>query len=51
MEYAISVFILGLMVTALVGKGLLGAHDFAQEELKRQEEEKREVKANPQGTG
>ena len=35
MEYAISVFILGLMVTALVGKGVLAAQDFAKEELKR----------------
>ena len=40
MEYAISVFILGLMVTALVGKGVLGAQDFAREELKRQDGEK-----------
>ena len=35
MEYAISVFILGLMVTALVAKGLFAAQDFAKEELKR----------------
>ena len=41
MEYAISVFILGLMVTALVAKGVLAAQDFAKEELKRQDAEKR----------
>ncbi len=44
MEYAIPVFFLGLMVTALVGKGLLAAHEFAREELERQDAEKRSAK-------
>ena len=44
MEYAISVFIFGLMVTALVAKGLFLAQDFAKEELQRQDEAKRPEK-------
>ncbi len=39
MEYAISVFFLGLMVTALVAKGLFAAQDFAKEELQRKDSE------------
>ena len=35
MEYIISIFFLGLMVTLLVGKGLLAAQDFAKQELER----------------
>lgn len=35
MEYAIAVFILGLMVTALVFKGLLMSHEFTKQELQR----------------
>lgn len=46
MEYAISVFVLGLMVTALVAKGLFLAQDFAKEELQRQDEDQRPGK-NP----
>ena len=42
MEYAITVFILGLMVTALVAKGLFAAQDLA-EESQRQDEEKRQA--------
>ena len=40
MEYVISIFFLGLMVTLLVGKGLLAAQDFAKQELERQATEK-----------
>lgn len=36
MEYVISIFFLGVMVTLLVGKGLLAAQDFAKQELERQ---------------
>ena len=36
MEYVICIFILGLMVTLLVGKGLLEADEFAKTELGRQ---------------
>ena len=46
MEYAISVFILGLMVTALVAKGLFAAQEFTQEELRRHYAEK-VVEKNP----
>ena len=42
MEYAITVFILGLMVTALVAKGLFAAQELATKELQRQDEEKRQ---------
>ncbi len=41
MEYAISVFIMGLMVTALVAKGLFLARDYEREELQRQNEAER----------
>ena len=46
MESAISVFIFGLMVTALVVKGLFLAQDFAKEEWQRHDEDKRPEK-NP----
>lgn len=46
MEYAIPVFFLGLMVTALVGKGLLAAHEFARDELARQDAEKQAAKSS-----
>lgn len=45
MEYVISIFFLGLMVTLLVGKGLLAAQDFAKQELERQAEERSGVTA------
>jgi hypothetical protein len=35
MEYAISVFILGLIVSALVAKGLVAAQDFTKQELEQ----------------
>ena len=44
MDYAISIFIMGLMVTALVAKGLLLAHDLTEEELRKQAEQKPQVK-------
>ncbi len=36
MEYAISLFFLGVMVTALVTKGLMAAQDLANQESQRQ---------------
>lgn len=45
MEYAITVFFLGLMVSALVAKGIMQANDYANEELKRQDAEKRSEKS------
>ncbi len=45
MEYVIPIFFLGLMVTLLVGKGLLAAQDFAKQELERQDQEKVGVKS------
>ena len=38
MEYVISIFVLGLMVSLLVAKGIVAAQDFATDELKRQQE-------------
>ena len=41
MEYLITIFVLGLMVSLLVLKGIVAAQDFAVEELKRESERDR----------
>ncbi len=40
MEYVVTIFILGLMVSLLVGKGVMMAHEHTAEELERMEREK-----------
>ena len=40
MEYFTSIFVLGLMVSLLVAKGIFAAQNFAQDELMRQDLEK-----------
>ena len=39
MEYVISIFFLGLMVTFLVAKGIVQAQEFARTEWERQQAE------------
>lgn len=36
MEYLIAIFLLGLIVTLVVGKGILLSREFAKSELERQ---------------
>lgn len=40
MEYVVTIFVLGLMVSLLVAKGVMMAHEFTTEELERMEREK-----------
>ncbi len=40
MEYVITIFLLGLMVSLLVCKGVMMAHEYTAEELERMEREK-----------
>ncbi|MEP6668941.1 MAG: hypothetical protein ABJF10_07310 [Chthoniobacter sp.] len=40
MEYVTSIFIIGLMVSLLVAKGVMMAQEFTAEELERMEREK-----------
>jgi len=40
MEYVITIFILGLMVSLLVAKGVMMAHEYTAEELERMKNEK-----------
>lgn len=40
MEYIVTIFILGLMVSLLVAKGVMMAHELTTEELERMETEK-----------
>ena len=40
MQYVFAIFILGLMVSLLVGKGVMMAHDHTAEELERMESER-----------
>lgn len=39
MEYLISIFLLGLIVTVVIAKGLMMSHEFAAAELDRQARE------------
>jgi hypothetical protein len=39
MEYVISIFLLGLIVTFIVAKGVMMSHEFAAAELERQARE------------
>ena len=41
MEYAVTIFILGLMVSFLVAKGVMMAQEFTASELERMDGEKR----------
>jgi hypothetical protein len=39
MDYAISIFVLGLIVSFMVAKGVMMSHELAKTELERQQEE------------
>jgi len=40
MEYVVTIFVLGLMVSLLVAKGIMMAQEFTAEELERMERER-----------
>ncbi len=42
MEYIISIFLLGLIVTFIVAKGIMMSHELAAAELRKQEAEEAE---------
>jgi len=46
MEYVITIFFLGLMVSLLVAKGVMMAHEYTAEELERMEKEKLPTERN-----
>ncbi len=47
MEYAVTIFILGLMVSFLVAKGVMMAQEFTAQELERMDGEK--LPGDPKG--